>query len=340
MKAIEYHKAGSFSLNEIDTPNIKPNQILLQVKSCGICKTDAHIHDGAFISKFPLIPGHEFAGIVADKGNQVKDLEIGQRVVCDNTELCGYCYYCRKDQPLYCENFYSLGVNGPGGFAEYVAVNHDKAFPIPESLDFDKASFTEPTACAVHGIDRINLTAGDDVLLFGAGPTGIILAQLLAHNGAGNLVVAASSQFKLDILEELGVARTVLVDRQDYSKHEQHIKQLFPKGFDVVIDATGHTPLLEHCFSYTKKGSKIVAYGVYDEASAVSVNPYTFFEDELTFFGSFAQTHCFDRALKYLENGTVNVDKLITHHFPLAEYEKALHTVLHDRSHIKVIVHP
>jgi D-arabinitol dehydrogenase (NADP+) len=107
-------------------------------------------------------------------------------VVGDNTVLCGECYYCRRDQPLYCENFYSLGVNGPGGFSESVLVNQDKVFPISDSLSFDEASFTEPTACAIHGMDMIDLSFGDDVLVFGSGPTGIILAQLLKAGGAAN----------------------------------------------------------------------------------------------------------------------------------------------------------
>ncbi len=340
MKALVYAEPGTFSTKEVPKPEVTPNQVLVQVKSCGVCKTDIHIHNGAFISKFPLIPGHEFAGVIVDKGSEVQKLHVGQRVVCDNTVLCGHCYYCKRNEPLYCENFYSLGVNGPGGFSEYVAVNHDKVFVLPDAMSFDEAAFTEPTACAVHGLDRIQLKTGDDVLMFGAGPTGIILAQLLAQNGASNLVVAAPTKFKLDILNELGITNTVLVDRNDYSKHQKKIQAQFPKGFDVVIDATGHMPMLEHCFQYTKKGTKVVCYGVYDESKQLEVNPYRIFEDELQIIGSFAQTHCFDRALTYLDLKIVQVDKLITHTFNLDDYDQALDTVLNDKTHLKVMIHP
>ncbi len=340
MKALVYDKARSFSVKEVPDPVCGKNQVLIKTAACGVCKTDVHIHNGHFISRFPLTPGHEFAGVVEETGADVTNFKPGERVCADNTVLCGECYYCRRDQPLYCENFYSLGVNGPGGFAEYVAVNHDKVFSVPEKLSFNEASFTEPTACAVHGMDRIDLHFGDDVLMFGSGPTGIILAQLLKAGGAANLVVAAPTQFKLDLIEQMGIARTVRVDRSDYSSHEKEIKAAFPRGFDVIIDATGHAPMVEHCLNYVKHGSKIIVYGVCDEKENIQVNPYELFEKEIKIIGSFAQTHCFDRALAYLKNGTVAVKDLITHTYPLDDYAKALETVMKGKDSIKVIINP
>jgi D-arabinitol dehydrogenase (NADP+) len=340
MKALVYDKAQHFSVKEVPDPEYGEQQVLIKAASCGVCKTDVHIHNGHFISRFPLTPGHEFAGVVEKVGSAVTAFQPGERVCADNTVLCGECYYCRRDQPLYCENFYSLGVNGPGGFAEYVAVNQDKVFSISNKLSFDEASFTEPTACAVHGMDMIDLRFGDDVLMFGSGPTGIILAQLLKAGGAANLLVAAPTQFKLDLIEQMGIARTVRVDRSDYSKHEKKIKDMFPRGFDVIIDATGYAPMVEHCLKYVKHGSKIIVYGVCDEDKNIEVNPYEIFEKEIKIIGSFAQTHCFDRALAYLENGTVQVRDLITHNYPLVDYEKALDTVMTGTDNIKVIINP
>lgn len=281
MKALVYEEPRKFSVKEVPEPECGPHQVLIRVMACGVCKTDVHIHHGHFISRFPLTPGHEFSGIVEGTGEAVTAFKAGDRVTADNTVLCDECYYCRRNQPLYCKNFYSLGVNGPGGFAQYVVVNQDKVFPIPDHLSFDEASFTEPTACAVHGMDMIDLTFGDDVLMFGSGPTGIILAQLLKAGGAGNLVVAAPTRFKLDSIEKAGIARTVQVDRDDYSKHRRVLKEMFPRGFDVIIDATGHAPMVEHCLEYVKHGSKIVVYGVCDEGEDIKVNPYEIFEKEI-----------------------------------------------------------
>jgi len=302
MKALVYSEPERFKVMDVPVPEIKDNQILLKVKSCGICKTDVHIHRCHFISKFPLIPGHEFAGLVEGIGSEVKDIKVGDRVVCDNTVLCGYCYWCKRNVPLYCENFYSMGVTGPGGFAEYAAVNYDKCFKIPEKLSFDEASFTEPTACVVHGMDVIDVNCGDEVILFGAGPTGMIIAQMIRYGGASRVVVAAPRRFKLDILNELGITETIKIDREDWNANEKMIKKMYPRGFDIVIDAAGSAGVTQQAIKYTKRGAKVVIYGVCDKNDTIQISPYEIFEKELKIIGSFAQTHCFDRALAYLLN--------------------------------------
>lgn len=339
MKMLEYSGPGEYSVKDGEKPVCSKKQVLIRVKACGICKTDVHIHEGHFLSGFPLTPGHEFTGEIVQIGDEVVNFKVGDRVVADNTVLCGECYYCRRNRPLFCENFYSLGVTGPGGFAEYVVVNHDKVFGIQDSMSFDVAAFAEPTACAVHGMDVIDPQTGDDILLFGSGATGIILAQLLKYGGAGNLVVVAPSRFKLDILEDMGI-RTIQMDKNDYSRHEGQLKAAFPKGFDVIIDATGASRVTQHCIQFAKFGAKIVIYGVCGAEDRIQISPYEVFSKELKIMGSFAQTHCFDRALKYLENGIVQVDRLITHRFDLDEYAQALQTVMDGSRSIKVMIHP
>ena len=339
MKALVYSKPKKFSITDVETPEIGDQQVLMKVVACGICKTDVHIHNGAFISQFPLIPGHEFTGYVHQVGTKVTAFQVGDRVVADNTVLCGECSYCRKNQPLYCENFYSLGVTGPGGFAQFVAVNQDKIFKISDSLSFNEASFTEPTACAIHGMDMIDVQYGDHILMFGAGPTGIILAQLLKYGGAGKLLVAAPTQFKLDILNKLGID-TVKIDRNDIKKNEDYIKSYSPAGYDIIIDATGASAVTQACFNYAKKGSKIVIYGVCDEKDRINISPYDVFSNEYKIIGSFAQTHCFDRAIEALETGIVKVNDLISHEYSLEKFSEGLKTVMSGKDSIKVIIHP
>jgi len=310
---------------------------LIKVATCGVCKTDVHIHHGEFISEFPLVPGHEFAGTVAALGPGVSELALGTRVAVDNTVLCGHCYYCRKNQPLYCENFYSLGCNGPGGFAEYVVANHDKVFAIGD-LSFEEAAMIEPTACAVHGLDRIDLCPGADVLMFGTGPTGIVLAQLLRHAGALNLVLVASDPKKLEMAGRLAEADTVLMDRSNYGQHRQEIHRRYPRGFDVVIDATGAIDILQECPDYARFGGKIVVYGVTHETDIMPIRPYDVFRKELTIVGSFAQTHAFDRAIQFIQLGLVNVRNIVSHRFSLDRFQDALDQVDHGQGHIKVIM--
>jgi len=337
MKAVYYTKAAQFSVNEIPEPVIKDHQVLLKVVSCGVCRTDIHLHHGEFMAKYPLIPGHEFVGEIAAVGKGVIDFQVGDRVCADNTELCGHCYYCRRNQPLYCENFYSLGVNGPGGFAEYVVVNHDKVFALGD-LHYDQGVMVEPTACAVHGLDVIDVQPGDDVLMFGTGPTGLILAQLLKHAGAANLVVVASDERKLELAKDLGADRTIKMDRRDYSLHEEKLHSQFPKGFDIVIDATGAKDVIQHMPAFAKKGAKIVIYGVASHNDQITISPYEVFQKELKIMGSFAQTHCFNRAISFIRNGIVKTEQLITHRFPMEEFGKAIEQVESGKGHIKVVI--
>jgi len=334
-----YHAPANFEIAELPTPVCKPNQVLIKVELCGICKTDVHIHHGHFISQFPLTPGHEFTGYVDQLGSAVTAFKKGDRVVADNTVLCGECYHCRRNEPLYCENFVSLGCTDPGGFAEYVVVNQDKVFPISDDLSFEDASFAEPTACAVHGMDMIDVQNGDRILMFGAGPTGIILAQLLKHGGAGELVVAAPSQFKLDVLTGMGI-KTVKISRDSDKEQEAEIRTYAPHGFDIIIDATGSAKITQECFKYAKKGSKIVVYGVCDEKDRISISPYEIFSKEYKIIGSFAQTHCFDRAVQALESGAVKVDGLVSHTFSLDDYKLGLETVMSGRNSMKVLIRP
>ena len=216
MKALVYSAPERFEIEELPTPEVKPHQALIRVKACGVCKTDVHIHRGKFLAEFPLTLGHEFAGEIAKVGERVEGLMPGDRVTADNTVLCGHCYYCRRNRPLFCENFYSLGCNAPGGFAEYVVVNHDKIFTIPDHLSYEMPSSPNPRP-VVHAMDVIDVKPGDDVLQFGAGPAGQILAQQMKHCGASNLVIAAPTESKLRLARELGADYTVKIDRIGFS---------------------------------------------------------------------------------------------------------------------------
>jgi D-arabinitol dehydrogenase (NADP+) len=338
MKAIVYSEPKVFAYTDVPDPNVRADEVLIRVKACGLCRTDMHIHEGHFISTFPLTNGHEFAGEIAEVGADVSAFKVGDRVVADNTELCGHCFYCRRDEPLYCENFVSHGCNCAGGFAEYVAVKAEKTFPI-QGLSWREAIMAEPTACAVHGLDVIALKPGSDVLMFGAGPTGLILAQLLKANGAARLVVAAPPGPKLELAAALAADQVVPVCRDDHGLHRAAIHNIFPNGFDTIVEATGAPGMFQDCLNYTRKGSQVIAYGVYPPDATTQVNPYDIFAQELVIKGSFAQTHCFDRAVTYLETGVVRVADMVTHEVPLAEYGRALE-MMKNREGIKIAVCP
>ena len=338
MKAIVYQAPRNFSYTDVPDPEIGPDESLVRVHACGICGTDLHIHEGEFLAEFPLIPGHEIAGEVVAAGSSVTGVAVGDRVVADNTELCGHCFYCRRDQPLYCENFISHGCNVAGGLAEYVAIKAEKLFPIGD-LSWREAVMVEPTACAIHGMDVIDLKPGSEVLLFGAGPTGILLAQLLKLNGAAHLTVAAPQGPKLDLVARLAADEVVAINRNDAALHRTWLLQSHPRGFDCVVEATGVPSLCEEALQYVRQGGQMIVYGVYPEGAQINWSPFEIFKRELTIKGSFAQTHCFDRALLYLQSRKLRVDEIVTDEFALEDYGRAL-AALRERTGIKSAVLP
>ncbi|KAH6909636.1 zinc-binding dehydrogenase [Coprinopsis sp. MPI-PUGE-AT-0042] len=339
MDAVCYKAPQKVELISAPIPKIRDDQVLIKVTCCGICGTDYHLAEGEFLAKFPLIPGHEIVGVVAEVGRNVKNFQTGDRCVVDNTILCDACFYCQRGQYLYCENFESLGVTTDGGFADYVAAEAKKVFKIHNLTD-EEATLVEPTSCAVHGMDRLSPPVGVEALILGSGPTGLILAQLLRLNGASHITLAANKGIKTQIARDLGVADDYYeLDREDSSSQWKEIKEKHPRGFDVVIEATGSAKVATDAINYVRRGGTLMVYGVYANEDRVEWSPAKIFGDEIKIIGSFAQVHCFPRAINYLETGKIKVKGLVTDVFTIKQYPQALDK-LNSRMACKVVVRP
>jgi D-arabinitol dehydrogenase (NADP+) len=338
MQAVFYDRPGQFEICELPVLEPGPGEVLIKVGVAGVCGTDLHLHAGEFGPTYPLIPGHEFTGEVVAGGDAPGRSLLGHRVVVDNTASCGRCVECRRARPAYCQHLVAQGVNAPGGFAEYVLTDTDRCFLV-DDLDPEVAVLTEPVACVVHGLDVLQLAPGAEVLLFGAGPTGLILTSLLARSGAGRLVVAAPTAAKLALASARGADVTVLLDRTDPAAATAELRDLAPAGFDVVIDATGAPPVLGLSLGLTRTGGTVFVYGMTPEATRWPVSPYDIFRRELTVKGSFAQQFSFDRALTALRSGRVDPTGLISRRFSLTEYPDALAAVA-DSTVVKGVLVP
>jgi D-arabinitol dehydrogenase (NADP+) len=322
----------------VRTPSCDAGEVVVDVSLAGVCGTDLHIHSGGFFSEFPLTPGHEAVGVVRQVGAGVDHLEPGQRVAIDNASACGRCSRCTRDQPLFCENFRSLGVNAAGGFAESMVSPAHKVYPI-DDLAEDVAVFAEPLACAVHGMDVLGLKPGADVLMVGSGTTGLLLAQLLIHGGAGRVTVAAPTEFKLALASRYGVDRVVRISR-DARQSFEALKNVAPEGFDVAIDATGASSVVQGLPDLVAPNGTVFVYGMCDADDRVQWSPYDIFRRQLHVKGSFAQVNCFDRSLAMLRSGRIRTDGLITHRFPLDRYGDALEALASDPTCLKAVIMP
>ncbi|CAL5871882.1 uncharacterized protein PFLUO_LOCUS6136 [Penicillium psychrofluorescens] len=253
---IEYSEARKFSIVEKALPKLREHDVLIKVKASGVCGTDLHIHDGEFGAQFPLVPGHETVGVIASFGSRVQGFKVGDRVVADNSELCGHCYYCRRGKELFCDNFIAHGVMVDGGFAEYAAYPAYRVFKFQKLSDVD-ATLLEPAACAAHGLDKIAPQMGSSVLLFGAGPTGLILAQLLRQNGGCHTVIAAPPGLKMELAKSLNAADEYVElprEAQAATTRMEKLRTDNPHGFDIVVEATGSARILEDAINFVTKG--------------------------------------------------------------------------------------
>lgn len=322
MRAIVYTEPAQFELTEIPVPVPGPGQVLLKVLMTGVCGTDLHLHVGEFSPSYPLTPGHEMVGEIAELGAGVTGFRVGQRVTVDNARGCGTCADCRRGMAVACGQSQAQGVNAQGGFAEYVCAEAGQCYPA-EDLTVEEAVFAEPLSCVVHGIDAIGMRPGANALVFGAGPTGLLLAQLLRATGAASVTVAAPTQFKLDIAQRLGL-QTKLVDRATPDATVEELCQHAPQRYDVVADATGQVSVLGQAMRLVRDGGTIVVYGVADESARWEVSPYEIFRREIRIQGSFAQSNEFDRTMRWLRSDAIRTADMITHRFSLAEYGDAL----------------
>jgi D-arabinitol dehydrogenase (NADP+) len=336
VRAVVFSRPHEFGVVDVADPVPGAGEVRLRPVLTGVCGTDLHLLAGGFLARYPLIPGHEIVGAVESLGDGVTGLAAGDLVAADNTVLCGWCDYCRRGTPLYCRNFHSLGVTGPGGFAEYVVVRAEKCFRL-DGLDPLVAVLTEPLACAVHGADVLALRPGSDVLVFGAGPTGLLLAQLLLHGGAARLTVAAPTERKLELARSYGVDQTVHIGRDGVGDGPRRLRTLAPDGFDVVVEATGSPAVLAQCPALTRTGGTVLVYGMAAAEDRVPFAPYEIFARELTIKGSFAQTHCFDRALLALRTGRIRTEGIVSDQFPLDRFDQALAAVASPAS-VKAVV--
>ncbi|RMJ22714.1 Dehydrogenase [Aspergillus sp. HF37] len=321
MKALRYEQPEKYGIVDMSLPELRDDDVLIKVKACGVCGTDLHIHRGEFLAQFPLVPGHETVGVVAALGPKASGFEIGDRVVADSTETCHGCFYCRRGTELFCHNFQIHGVTMNGGFAEYCAYHVGKVFKIENLSDVD-ATLLEPAACASHGLDKIDPKMGSSVLIFGSGPTGLVMTQLLRLNGGCHVVVAAPEGLKMDLAKSVGAGdEYVVLSRKNPSAQYEKIKKENPHGFDIVIEATGSIKVLDDAINYVRRGGKLVVY----------------VGDEITIVGSFSEMNMFPTAISYVDSGKVKVDGVVNKVFKIEQWGECLEAIK-NKSAIKAAI--
>jgi 2-desacetyl-2-hydroxyethyl bacteriochlorophyllide A dehydrogenase len=320
MRAIVLDRPGSFRVAQVPDPAPGEGQIVVKVEACGVCGTDIHIMDGEFPpTPYPITPGHEFAGTIADISpdvNATLGLAVGDRVAVDPSLFCGHCRHCRSGRDNLCENWAAIGDTTAGAFAEYVAVPAVNAYRLPPHLDGQQGAMTEPLACAVHGLRRLGGVFGDSVVLAGAGTMGLLLLQLLVHAGAGPVTVVDRVEGRLEVARKLGASHTVT-----------DLADLADERFEVAVDATGAAPVIEGAARLLDRGGRLLVFGVSAADAVIAASPFRIYNDEITITGSMAILRSFAPAVELLASGAVDVSPLLSAPLPLEEFGEALNRV-------------
>jgi threonine dehydrogenase-like Zn-dependent dehydrogenase len=297
-------------VREIPTPEPGPGETIVKVAFCGLCGTDYHIWDGDFLSTaFPLTNGHEASGIVAALGSGVTGWAEGDRVAVDPTLYCGHCYYCLRRQGNHCEQWGAIGDTTTGALAEYVRVPARNMYRVEDHESLEHAAFTEPLACVVWGVERLRVTPGDHVLVFGAGPIGAMLTQMLAMSCTSDVTVVDVMEEKLAIARTMGAVAT-FVSGPDL--RAELMERTFGRGFDIVVDCTGIPAVIEGMFAYAGAAAKIMFFGVASPGAEIRVKPFDVYHQDWQVIGSMAINYTYQQARDLLAAGRIDVAPLLT----------------------------
>jgi 2-desacetyl-2-hydroxyethyl bacteriochlorophyllide A dehydrogenase len=314
VRAAVISSPGVVEVCTVDDPSPGPHEALVKVEACGLCGTDLHILEGEFAPSLPVIPGHEFSGVVAAIGSAVEDLAVGTPVAVDPSLYCHECHYCRIGRDNLCERWAAIGVSTAGGAAEYATAPAANCVPLPDHVRLADAALVEPLACAVRGYDVLASQLGSHVLIYGSGTMGLMMLQLAKRVGVVSVDVVDLNPDRLATAKLLGCnATAVSADELDR-----------PQGWELVIDATGNEAAIQDGIGRVRQGGTFLQFGVSSYAARVTIEPYRIYNKEITITGSMAVLHSFERAAELFSAGVLDPEIFISHRLPLDQYPDAL----------------
>ena len=328
MKAlVKQQAAPGIWLQDIPEPKIGHNDVLIEIAKTAICGTDMHIYNwDPWAQKtipVPMAVGHEYCGRIVEVGSEVRGLKAGDRVSGEGHITCGYCRNCRAGRRHLCKNTVGVGVNRPGAFAEYLAIPAYNAFKLPDSIPDDIASILDPFGNATHTALAFNMV-GEDVLITGAGPIGIMATAIARFTGARYIVVTDVNDYRLELARRMGATRAINVARESL---DQTMKELgILGGFDVGLEMSGNEAAFRDMLRTMFHGGSVAILGIPPGDMAIDWNQVIF--KGLTLKGIYGREmfETWYKMASMLQSG-LRIDPIITHHFPIQEFRQGFETM-------------
>ena len=329
MKAVEITKPNEMRVVDRDRPSPRENEVLVRIHACGICGTDIHIFRGEYLGGYPVIPGHEFAGIVEEVGSEITRFRKGDRVAVEPNISCNNCVNCLNNRQNFCLNWLGVGVTRPGGMAQFACVPENAVFSIGE-LAFEQGAFVEPLSCVIHGIERARLRIADRLLILGAGPIGILLLKVAKLRGCVEITAVDRNETRLEVAKQSGAVSTT-----------PSLDTLIEDSYDTVIDATGALPVMAKSIDYARPGGTVLLFGVPPAGKDMCIEPFKLFRKGLTVLSSYTSLRNSYQAVDLLRSGLIDVSPLISHRMPLAEMQRGIELIEGGKENVmKVLMLP
>ena len=325
MKAIVYEGPGRLLVKDVPKPPAGPSDVLIKVSAAGICGSDLEMARGNRPSVVPpRIPGHEVSGQVVEIGEETARFKIGDRVVVEPILSCGACRNCMAGRYNICKDLRFVGVNADGAFAEFLAMPESRVHMIPDRFSFEEAAVLEPTAVGVHIVKRAGISPADTVVILGAGPIGLQIAQVAKSTGAGHIIMTDVLDHRLDLAKRLAADFTINPTREDPLEHVNQITD--GEGADVVIEAVGKSETILQTMDLVRVGGRILVGGLSVERFVTE--PPTFWMRQLLKEVTVESSRSYGAgdwiaAIALASRGNINCEALVTHRFPLDDALRA-----------------
>lgn len=343
MLAAVLHGVNDVRLEDVPVPEPGPGEVVVRIRACGFCATDYKAIAGIRRNvSFPCIVGHEPSGVISAVGAHVRHVRVGDEVAVMPSGACGFCRYCRTGRSHYCPKAFTTGGDGPadvrpGAFAEYMKTAESSVFLKPASVSFDAAAITEPLSGAWKGmIQYSQMALGDDVVVIGVGSIGLLCLMVAKAAGAARLIAVDTSDHAMRHALSLGATHAVNPLKEDARKR---IYDIIPEGPDVVLEAAGPIQAVRLMVDLRRRGTRWNVFGITThERFELDGGDTHFLEGRMdASFGT--NPMAMTMALRLMETGLVNPERIITHRFPLADIAKAV-AVMAEPDRNKIILNP
>jgi len=334
MKAVVVERPHEVAYSDLEAPAVGPEDVLVESRAAGLCRTDVEMMTGVFTDprwvRFPVIPGHEWSGVVVEVGPDVVSVAPGDRVVCEGMIPCYSCPPCKRGETHWCERIEALGFTRPGGYAELVAVPGRVVHRLPDHVSFDAGVLVEPASVVLHGLEKAAPEPGEAVGVIGVGTLGALAIALLRLHSPARIVAYGVREEELELARQLGASDVAFAGRDGVP---------FEGELDLVVETAGAPAAVGLATALSRPGGRAVLLGIAGEGRTLTLPSDLLVGKDMALIGSIAYpASVWSRIVGLVSERLLDLDPIVTHHFPAGDFAAAIDLMDHRRGIVAKIV--